>query len=167
MGRGVEIALAPFWKWIRAMENKLGSEMRRRGKLPGQPQKPRSAFFLWANAEGRDKTKAENPGLSWREVSKKTGEVWNKIDSETKNRFVEEAKAEKEKYQQDYKEWFEGGGEEALKAAKAEARELKREAKRLKREAAKRLKREAAKRLRREAKQLKKSHSSSTTLPEL
>ena len=114
--------------------------------------------------------------MSRREVSKKTGEVWNKIDSETKNRFVEEAKAEKEKYQQDYKvqlldvmemdhyhlisqEWFEGGGEEALNAAKAEARELKREAKRLKREAAKRLKREA--------KQLKKSHSSSTTLPEL
>ena len=37
------------------------------------------------------------------EVSKKAGKVWNKIDSETKNRFVEEAKAEKEKYQQDYK----------------------------------------------------------------
>ena len=119
--------------------------------------------------------------MSWREVSKKTGEVWNKIDSETKNRFVEEAKAEKEKYQQDYKvqlldvmemdhyhlisqEWFEGGGEEALKAAKAEAKELKKEAKRLKREA-------KTKRLKREAKQLKKSlkkksHTSSTTLPE-
>ena len=41
--------------------------------------------------------------MSWSEVSKKTGEVWNKIDSETKNRFLEEAKAEKEKYQQDYK----------------------------------------------------------------
>ena len=41
--------------------------------------------------------------MSWAERSKKTGEVWNKIDSETKNRFVEEAKAEKEKYQQDYK----------------------------------------------------------------
>ena len=108
--------------------------------------------------------------MSWREVSKKTGEVWNKIDSETKNRFVEEAKAEKEKYQQDYKvqlldamdhlhsisqEWFEGGGEEALKAAKAEAKELKREAKRLKRE---------AKQLKKSFK--KKSHFSSTTLPE-
>ena len=44
--------------------------------------------------------------MSWTEVSKKTGEVWNKIDSETKNRFVEEAKAEKEKYQQDYKVQF-------------------------------------------------------------
>ena len=103
------------------MEDKLGDKLRRRGKLPGLPQKPRSAFFLWVNAEGRDKTKvfvvamlsyiyswlkAENPGLSRREVSKKSGEVWNKIDSETKNRFVEEAKAEKEKYQQDYKVQF-------------------------------------------------------------
>ena len=57
-------------------------------------------------------SKAENPGLSWssrnlrKEASKKAGEVWNKIDSETKNRFVEEAKAEKEKYQQDYKVQF-------------------------------------------------------------
>ena len=41
--------------------------------------------------------------MSWAERSKKTGEVWNRIDSETKNRFVEEAKAEKEKYQQDFK----------------------------------------------------------------
>ena len=48
-------------------------------------------------------SKAENPGLSGMELSKKAGEVWNKIDSETKNRFVEEAKAEKEKYQQDFK----------------------------------------------------------------
>ena len=41
--------------------------------------------------------------MSGMELSKKAGEVWNKIDSETKNRFVEEAKAEKEKYQQDFK----------------------------------------------------------------
>jgi len=142
------------------MEND-GFKERRRGKLSGQPQKPRSAFFLWLNAEGRDKTKAENPGLSWssrklrKEASKKAGEVWNKIDSETKNRFVEEAKAEMEKYQQDYKEWLQGGGKEALKAAKAEAKELKREAKRLKRE---------AKQLKKSFK--KKSHFSSTTLPE-
>ena len=36
---------------------KLENERRRGGKLPGQPQKPRSAFFLWVNAEGRDMTK--------------------------------------------------------------------------------------------------------------
>ena len=114
--------------------------------------------------------------MSWssrklrKEASKKAGEVWNKIDSETKNRFVEEAKAEMEKYQQDYKvqllddidhkhlitqEWLQGGGKEALKAAKAEAKKLKREAKRLKRE---------AKQLKKSFK--KKSHFSSTTLPE-
>ena len=42
--------------------------------------------------------------MSRSEVSKKTGEVWNKIDCETKNRFVEEAKAEKEKQKQQLKE---------------------------------------------------------------
>ena len=108
--------------------------------------------------------------MSWAERSKKTGEVWNKIDSETKNRFVEEAKAEKEKYQQDFKvqlldvmdryhlisqEWFDGGGEEALKAAKAESKKLKKEAKGLNRE---------AKQLEKSFK--KKSHSPSPTLPD-
>ena len=39
------------------MEDKLENERRRGGKLPGQPQKPRSAFFLWLNAVGRAKTK--------------------------------------------------------------------------------------------------------------
>ena len=83
------------------------------------------------------------------EVSKKAGEMWAKIDSDTKDRFEKKAKAAKEKYEEDYKvnlktmiylylfsasfsllsdqriicilqEWLEGGGAEALKAAKKE-----------------------------------------------
>ena len=37
------------------------------------------------------------------EVSKKAGEMWAKIDSDTKDRFEKKAKAAKEKYEEDYK----------------------------------------------------------------
>ena len=74
-----------------------------------------SAYFLWLNSEGREKIKEENPGIIVTEVSKKAGELWAKIDKGTKERFEEKAKAAKEKYEADYKQWFEEGGEEAIK----------------------------------------------------
>ena len=40
------------------------------------------------------------------EVSKKAGEMWAKIDSDTKERFEKKAKAAKEKYEEEYKVSF-------------------------------------------------------------
>ena len=40
----------------------------------------------------------ENPGLGVTEESKKAGEMWTKIDSDTKEHFSEKARAAKEKY---------------------------------------------------------------------
>merc|ERR1712083_312250 len=93
---------------------------KKKTKLPGQPKRPMSAYFLWLNSEGRDKIKEENPSFGVTEVSKKAGEMWAKIDSDTKERFEKKAKVAKEKYEEEYKEWFEGGGEDALKAQKKE-----------------------------------------------
>merc|ERR1712038_1253480 len=101
-------------------EKREQKKARKKTKLPGQPKRPMSAYFLWLNSEGRDKIKEENPGFGVTEVSKKAGEMWAKIDSDTKDRFEKKAKAAKEKYEEDYKEWLEGGGAEALKAAKKE-----------------------------------------------
>merc|ERR1712113_1094109 len=101
-------------------KNKGEGKAKKKTKLPGQPKRPMSAYFLWLNSEGRDKIKEENPGFGVTEVSKKAGEMWAKIDSDTKDRFEKKAKAAKEKYEEDYKEWLEGGGAEALKAAKKE-----------------------------------------------
>ena len=64
--------------------------------------------------------KEENPGFGVTEVSKKAGEMWAKIDGDTKERFEKKARAAKEKYEEEYKVWFEGGGEDALKAQKKE-----------------------------------------------
>jgi structure-specific recognition protein 1 len=42
-------------------------------KLPGQPKKPMSAYFMWMMAEGREKIKEDNPGISVTEIGKKSG----------------------------------------------------------------------------------------------
>jgi len=95
-------------------------------KLPGQPKRPMSAYFTWLNEEGREKIKADNPGISVTEVGKKSGEIWREMTDEKKT-WEEKAKVAKAKYDEVYKEWLEeGGGKEALKQAKkdkkAEAR---------------------------------------------
>merc|ERR1712025_994939 len=58
---------------------------KKKTKLPGQPKRPMSAYFLWLNSEGRDKIKEENPGFGVTEVSKKAGEMWAKIDRTLRN----------------------------------------------------------------------------------
>ena len=50
--------------------------------------------------------KEENPGFGVTEVSKKAGEMWAKIDCDTKERFEKKAKAAKEKYEEEYKVCF-------------------------------------------------------------
>ena len=51
-------------------------------KLPGQPKRALSAYFLWMN-ENRDKIKAENPGLSIGDLGKKFGELWKNLSSKS------------------------------------------------------------------------------------
>lgn len=95
-----------------------GKKAKKLTKLPGQPKRPMSAYFLWLNGEGREQIKDENPGLGVTDVSKKAGEMWAKIKSDTKEKYEGKAKDAKVKYEKDYKEWFEDGGEEAIKQAK-------------------------------------------------
>lgn len=96
-----------------------GSRTKKMTKLPGQPKRPMSAYFMWLNEEGREKIKADNPGISITEVSKKGGELWKEMTDE-KKAWEEKAKIAKEKYDETYKAWLEDGGKEALKQAKKE-----------------------------------------------
>jgi len=99
------------------------SKPKKKTKLPGQPKKPMSAYFLWLNEEGRELIKKENPGASVTEVAKTAGTKWGAIDESTKKKYEEMHKDLKEKYEEEYKEWFESGGEEALKQAKKDKKE--------------------------------------------
>ena len=95
----------------------LSRKKRKIGRFPGEPKKPQTVYLLWLNTEGREKVKQENPGISFTEVTRKAGELWAGIDKETKEQFEEKAKAAKEKFDKDYKKWYEEGGEEAIKEA--------------------------------------------------
>ena len=50
----------------------------KRTKLPGQPKRPMSAYFLWMN-ESREQIKKDHPGLSIAEFGKKAGELWKSM----------------------------------------------------------------------------------------
>lgn len=99
-----------------------GGKKKKKTKLPGQPKKPMSAYFMWVSEEGREKLKKENPGISVTEVGKKTGEIWRSMAEDEKKKWEKKAAEAKEKYDVEYKEWLEGGGAEALKEAKKEAK---------------------------------------------
>jgi len=91
-------------------------------KLPGQPKKPMSGYFMWLQAAGREKINAEFPGLKVTEVGKKAGEMWREMGDSDKKEWEEKVKEAKEQYEKDYKEWLENGGEEAMKEAKKAAK---------------------------------------------
>ena len=59
-----------------------GGERRERKKklvkLPGQPKKASSSYFIWMNAT-RDSIKNDNPGATIGEIAKKAGELWKAL----------------------------------------------------------------------------------------
>ena len=64
-----------------------GGEKRERKKkmtkLPGQPKRYQSAYFIWMNAS-RESIKAEYPNLSVAEFGKKAGELWKEMGEKKK-----------------------------------------------------------------------------------
>lgn len=52
-------------------------------KDTGGPKRPMSAYMLWLNSS-RERIKAENPGISITEISKKAGEMWRQLGKDEK-----------------------------------------------------------------------------------
>uniref|UniRef100_A0A3Q3AW79 FACT complex subunit SSRP1 n=1 Tax=Kryptolebias marmoratus TaxID=37003 RepID=A0A3Q3AW79_KRYMA len=52
-------------------------------KDSGGPKRPMSAYMLWLNSS-RERIKAENPGISITEISKKAGEMWRQLGKDEK-----------------------------------------------------------------------------------
>lgn len=60
----------------------LQSEQKKQ-KDTGGPKRPMSAYMLWLNSS-RERIKAENPGISITEISKKAGEMWRQLGKDEK-----------------------------------------------------------------------------------
>merc|ERR1712096_424662 len=95
----------------------VARKKKKKTKLPGQPKKPMSAYFLWLNEEGRELIKKENPDAGVTDINKAAGEKWREMGESTKKKYEEMHKELKEKY----KEWFECKHRNPSKQAKKEA----------------------------------------------
>jgi len=94
-------------------------------KLPGQPKKNQSAYFLWMN-HNREQIKKDHPGLSMTDMTKKAGEIWRDLADKTE--WNSKAEEDKKRYERELAKWKSEGGDEALKAAKKQAKKEKRAA---------------------------------------
>uniref|UniRef100_A0A8C6KNE3 FACT complex subunit SSRP1 n=1 Tax=Nothobranchius furzeri TaxID=105023 RepID=A0A8C6KNE3_NOTFU len=78
-------------------------------KDTGGPKRPMSAYMLWLNSS-RERIKAENPGISITEISKKAGEMWRQLGKDEKEEWETKAGEAKKQYDKAKKEFKESGG---------------------------------------------------------
>ncbi|XP_035983006.1 FACT complex subunit SSRP1 isoform X2 [Fundulus heteroclitus] len=78
-------------------------------KDSGGPKRPMSAYMLWLNSS-RERIKAENPGISITEISKKAGEMWRQLNKDEKEEWEIKAGEAKRQYDKLKKEYNESGG---------------------------------------------------------
>ncbi|MEQ2296387.1 FACT complex subunit ssrp1, partial [Ameca splendens] len=78
-------------------------------KDSGGPKRPMSAYMLWLNSS-RERIKAENPGISITEISKKAGEMWRQLSKNEKEEWEIKAGDAKKQYDKLKKEYKESGG---------------------------------------------------------
>nr|CAG4646112.1 EOG090X02Z1 [Macrothrix elegans] len=89
-------------------------------KDENKPKRAQSAYMLWLN-DTRDKIKADNPGISVTELTKKAGELWKKVEDRSK--WEAKAKEAKEAYDRAMKEYNASGG--ASQSSKSKEKESK------------------------------------------
>jgi len=71
---------------------------------PNMPKRPSSAFFIYSS-EVRDKVRQDNPGISFGNLSKHIGNLWKEMDPEEKQRFLNLEREDKDRYQEEMKEY--------------------------------------------------------------
>merc|ERR1719326_2396787 len=66
----------------KSQEKEKRTKKKKMTKLPGQPKKNQSAYFLWMN-HNREQIKKDYPGLSMTDMTKKAGELWRDLQDKT------------------------------------------------------------------------------------
>ena len=94
-----------------------GKAPRKKKKEKVGPKRATSAYFYFL-AEEREKIKADNPDIKITEISKIAGQRWKEIEAERKAKFDAMAKADKERYEKEKKEWIASGGAAAASSTK-------------------------------------------------
>lgn len=96
-------------KRAKVVKERKPRKKERRSKDKDAPKRPMSAYMLWLNAS-RERIKAENPGISITEISKKAGEMWKQLAKDKKEDWEAKASEAKRDYERAMKEYRESGG---------------------------------------------------------
>ncbi|XP_041958896.1 FACT complex subunit SSRP1 isoform X2 [Alosa sapidissima] len=96
-------------KRAKVVKERKPRKKEKRSKDKGAPKRPMSAYMLWLNAS-RERIKAENPGISITEISKKAGEMWKQIGKDQKQEWEGKAEEAKKDYERAMREYRESGG---------------------------------------------------------
>ena len=80
------------------------------------PKRPSTAFLFFCN-DKREEVKNANPELTNQEVMKRLGEMWKNdfADEESRKKWVEQATLDKERYEEEMKEYRDSSDEESKK----------------------------------------------------
>nr|CAG4637664.1 EOG090X02Z1 [Chydorus sphaericus] len=79
----------------------------KKDKDENKPKRPQSSYMFWLN-DTRESIKADNPGISVVDITKKAGELWKKVEDRSK--WETKAKEAKASYERAMKEYNASGG---------------------------------------------------------
>jgi len=77
-----------------------GKKRKKSLKDVNAPRQPLTGYVRFMN-ERRDRVRADNPNLSFSEITKLLGSEWSKLQQIEKQRYLEEAEKDKERYQKE------------------------------------------------------------------
>ena len=93
----------------------------KKDKDPNMPKRPSSAYMIWLN-EHREEIKEKYPGISVTDVSKRAGEMWNKLeDKEEWKEKATELKAVYTEQMEEYKRKLKDEGTTTEKAPRTKS----------------------------------------------
>jgi structure-specific recognition protein 1 len=84
--------------------SKEAGKTKKAKKDPNAPKGAKGAY-MYFSAEYRDRSKEENPDMSFGEIGKALGEKWKVISSEEKAKFEGMAKKDKERHKREMVEY--------------------------------------------------------------
>jgi len=73
-------------------------------KSPGAPKQPLSGYVHFLN-DRREAVRKESPDMSFADISKKLANEWSQLGQEEKQRYVERADLDKERYSREFQEY--------------------------------------------------------------
>ena len=78
-------------------------------KDPAAPKRPKSSYIIFCGAK-RDEIKKKNPNMKATEITSKLGELWKTLNDKQKQKYIDEANKEKEKYQEEMNDYVPSEG---------------------------------------------------------